>query len=717
MDEDLKRALALHRSGNIDEAERIYLHLYKKNENNSNLCQLLGTIYLQKKNFQLSEKYLLKSLENDPVNPGTLNNLGLLHKEIKKIDKSLEYFEKNIEKNNFLNSWVNKSNILLENGRFNEGLEFTKKGLSKYPKDKKLTNNYAIFLFKCGFYNESLKIYKNFDTQNLHFPNSYINYVNILIETNNYSDALIIVNKLLSIFKNNTDGLKQRHLLYKLTNNYSKAEEDLLTLVNLDNSNLLSKKMLVEFYVDTKQYDKAIPICNSMIERNLEKIFFTTKRILCKINTGYWNEFEKDLDFFNQNINSQLGNLNPLSLKYFNDDPLYQKNFSEKYWINKPKNNYLSMINPPDNQKNINSKIKIGYFSGDFRNHAVFHLIQDLFVNHNKLQFEIYAFSSFKKTGLEREKIIKYVDNFFDLDGLTDEEIIKFVRSHNLDIAVDLSGYTVHNKSHLFEHEISKIKINYLGYPGTMGTNKYDYIIADKYLIPEKDHEFYSEKVIYLPETYQPFTPKIFDMNVKRSEFNLPEKSFIMGCFSRIEKIQPHIFDIWMNIINKYTNINLALCINDENVKNNLISYCKKKSFNYENIIFLSTIKHEDNLRRISTFDLYLDTFPYNGHTGISDSLFQSCVPTISYTGKSFASRVSLSLLNTIKLPELVTFNDKEYFEKIDYYYTNKDQLKKIKKYLLNYKNNNTNRMKGFTIDFEKLIVSIFLKYNKKINV
>ena len=717
MDEDLSRALALHRSGNIDEAERIYLHLYKKNENNSNLCQLLGTIYLQKKNFQLSEKYLLKSLENDPVNPGTLNNLGLLHKEIKKIDKSLEYFEKNIEKNNFLNSWVNKSNILLENGRFNEGLEFTKKGLSKYPKDKKLTNNYAIFLFKCGFYNESLKIYKNFDTQNLHFPNSYINYVNILIETNNYSDALIIVNKLLSIFKNNTDGLKQRHLLYKLTNNYSKAEEDLLTLVNLDNSNLLSKKMLVEFYVDTKQYDKAILICNSMIERNLEKIFFTTKRILCKINTGYWNEFEKDLIFFNQNINSQLGNLNPLSLKYFNDDPLYQKNFSEKYWINKPKNNYLSMINPPDNQKNINSKIKIGYFSGDFRNHAVFHLIQDLFVNHNKLQFEIYAFSSFKKTGLEREKIIKYVDNFFDLDGLSDDEIIKFVKSHNLDIAVDLSGYTVHNKSHLFEHEISKIKINYLGYPGTMGTNKYDYIIADKYLIPEKDHEFYSEKVIYLPETYQPFTPKIFDMNIKRSEFNLPEKSFIMGCFSRIEKIQPHIFDIWMNIINKYTNINLALCINDENVKKNLFSYCKKKSFKYENIIFLSTIKHEDNLRRISTFDLYLDTFPYNGHTGISDSLFQSCVPTISYTGKSFASRVSLSLLNTIKLPELVTFNDKEYFEKIDYYYTNKDQLKKIKKYLLNYKNNNTNRMKGFTIDFEKLIVSIFLKYNKKINV
>ena len=712
MDEDLNRALALHRSGNIDEAERIYLHLYKKNENNSNLCQLLGTIYLQKKNFQLSEKYLLKSLENDPVNPGTLNNLGLLHKEIKKIDKSLEYFEKNIEKNNFLNSWVNKSNILLENSRFNEGLEFTKKGLSKYPKDKKLTNNYAIFLFKCGFYNESLKIYKNFDTQNSHFPNSYINYVNILIETNNYSDALIIVNKLLSIFKNNTDGLKQRHLLYKLTNNYFKAEEDLLTLVNLDNSNLLSKKMLVEFYVDTKQYDKAIPICNSMIEGNLEKIFFTTKRILCKIHTGYWNEFEKDLDFFNQNINSQLGNLNPLSLKYLNDDPLYQKNFSEKYWTNKPKNNYLSMINTPGNQKNINSKIKIGYFSGDFRNHAVFHLIQDLFVNHNKLQFEIYAFSSFKKTGLEREKIIKYVDNFFDLDGLSDEEIIKFVKSHNLDIAVDLSGYTVHNKSHLFEYDISKIKINYLGFPGTMGTNKYDYIIADQNIISKKDHEFYSEKVIYLPETYQPFTPKIFDMNIKRSEFNLPEKSFIMGCFSRIEKIQPHTFDIWMNIINKYTNINLALCINDEKVKNNLISYCKENNFNYENIIFLDTINHEDNLRRISTFDLYLDTFPYNGHTGISDSLFQSCVPTISCTGKSFASRVSFSLLNTIKLTELVTYNDKEYFEKIDYYYSNKNELKRIKKYLLNYKNNNTNRMKKFTIDFEKLIVSIFSKYN-----
>ena len=121
----------------------------------------------------------------------------------------------------------------------------------------------------------------------------------------------------------------------------------------------------------------------------------------------------------------------------------------------------------------------------------------------------------------------------------------------------------------------------------------------------------------------------------------------------------------------------------------------------------MKNLKHNENLKRISTFDLYLDTFPYNGHTGISDSLFQSCVPTISFTGNSFASRVSYSLLKYLKLENLITYNEDEYFNKIDYYCSNRNELKKIKEYLINFKENNKDRMKKFTKDFEKIIKSI----------
>ena len=138
MKQDFDRALALHRSGQLDKAKIIYLDLLKKDQNNPSLLQLLGTIYLQNKDYELSEKYFLQSLNNDPKNPGTLNNLGILKKSTNNLEKSIEYFEINIKKNNFLNSWVNKSNILLETDRNTEGLDFSREALEKHPNDRKL---------------------------------------------------------------------------------------------------------------------------------------------------------------------------------------------------------------------------------------------------------------------------------------------------------------------------------------------------------------------------------------------------------------------------------------------------------------------------------------------------------------------------------------------------------------------------------------------------
>ena len=162
-----------------------------------------------------------------------------------------------------------------------------------------------------------------------------------------------------------------------------------------------------------------------------------------------------------------------------------------------------------------------------------------------------------------------------------------------------------------------------------------------------------------------------------------------------------------MNVLNKYEDVYLALYIKNEDVIKNITSYCKENNFNSNRILFLKTIEHKDNLRRISTFNLYLDTFPYNGHTGISDSLFQSCVPTICITGKSFASRVSYSLLKSLKLDQFITYNEIEYQKKIEFYCEKRKELVETRKFLIKHKNNNINRMKKFTKDFEKLILSI----------
>ena len=710
MKEELNRALALHQKGQINEAEKIYLDLLKSHPNNSSLTQLLGTLYLQKKNYDLSEKYLLSSLDITPDNPFLLNNLGLLKKQTHKIEKSIEYFSINIKKNNFLNSWINKSNILLETENYKEGLEFSKKAIKNYPNNLKIKNNLALFLFENGFKKQSIEIYKELDNTNNHTTETYLNYSNILMKTNKLSEAIDLLNKLLLEDKENLKALRQRALIYKELLDFKNAEKDLLSTIKIDKFNTLSTKYLVDLYIDSKNYNKALIHCDLMLENNIEPDFFLTKKIFSNLNVGNWINLKNDLEILNKKINDKNNYLDPLSIKYFNDDPQFQKGFTENYWKNKCKIKYINNVLLENEKLKDNLKIRIGYFSGDFNNHAVFHLIQDLFVNHNKSKFEIFAYSFLKEEGSSRDKVIKNVNKFTDIDHMSDDEIIKLVQSDNLDVAIDLSGYTKNNKSYLFNHNISKIKINYLGYPGSMGTRKYDYILADKNIIPEEHLKYYSEKVIYMPETYQPFTPKLFEMTNDRAEFNLPEKAFILGCFSRIEKILPNVFDIWMKILKKYKDIYLALCIKDATVKNNIKIYCEKNKFDFKRIIFLDPIDHNNNLRRISTFNLYLDTYPYNGHTGISDSLFQSCVPTISFTGSSFASRVSYSLLCSLELKQLISNNEEEYFNKIDYYCTNRDELKKIRDYLIKFKEKNFTRMVKFTKDFEDLIISILLK-------
>jgi len=706
MNPELEKALAFHKSGQLNKAEKIYLNILSNNQRDSGLLQLLGTLYLQKKNFNLSREYLLKSYNINSNNPATLNNLGNLEKTIGNYSEANKYFKLNIDKNNFLSSWINKSNLLIQQEEFDDCLNFVKLAIQQYPNDKKLKNNYAISLFNCGFKKECLDIYRDFDKNNSHFSESLINYSKVLFQLKLYDESLKVINTLLFSNNNHIDALTQRYLIYRDLKKYSKAEEDLLAAYNFDKTNLLTNQMLVDFLMFLKKYSNAIYHCNLMLDANVENNFFLARRIVSKIYLGNWNNFDNDLQLLNEN--KEKLSFSPLDIKYISDDANLQKKIAENYWLQKKsKINYLPKISNKNTTTKNNKIIRIGYFSGDFRNHAVFNLIQDLFVNHNKSIFEIYCYSSYKKEGSERNKVIKFVDYFFDIDEKSDEEILNLVTSHNLDIAIDLSGYTLHSKSELFEFDIAKIKINYLGYPGTMGTESYDYIVADKYIIPPDHEEFYSEKILYLSENYQPFSPIPFETKIDRSSFNLPEDGFILGCLSRIEKILPNIFNIWMQILNKFNDTYLALYISNDEIKENIKNYCKKNNFDFNRIIFLNHINHKENLKRISTFDLYLDTFPYNGHTAISDSLFQSCVPTITLVGNSFASRVSSSLINTLKLNELITKNENEYFEKIDYFCSNRDNLKIIKNKLLNYKKNNLDRMKTFTKDFEKQMLSL----------
>ena len=312
-----------------------------------------------------------------------------------------------------------------------------------------------------------------------------------------------------------------------------------------------------------------------------------------------------------------------------------------------------------------NKKKRIGYFSSDFYNHATMHLMQKVFELHDKTYFEIFIYSYGRYQDEVTEKLKNNVYIFRDVSLLTDKEIALQARNDRLDIAIDLKGFTRETRLSIFAQRVSKIQISYLGYPGSTGAEFMDYLIADRTLIPEEYKKFYSEKIIYMPDSYQcnDNTKVISNINFNRKDFDLPEEAVIFTCFNAAFKITESEFNIWMHLLKEVENSHLWLLRSNIFMEKNLRNEAAKRGIDHRRLIFAEKIPLDKHLARHSLGDIFLDTFNYNAHTTASDALWAG-MPLITVAGKSFSSRVSASLLNSMGLNELICSSEKQYYEK-----------------------------------------------------
>ena len=331
-------------------------------------------------------------------------------------------------------------------------------------------------------------------------------------------------------------------------------------------------------------------------------------------------------------------------------------------------------------------KIRIAYFSADFREHPVAQLMAELFELHDRSRFELFAFS-LKDPAEEdplRRRIKAAFDYFYEFENKTDQEIAQLVRDLDIDIAIDLGGHTEHARTGIFANRVAPIQVNYLGYPGTMGASYIDYIIADTTLIPEATQSFYTEKVVYLPDTYMPnnSTRHISTRQFTRSELGLPEGEFIFCCFNNYFKINPDVFDSWARILDKVPGSLLWFRDGNSLAKSNLIEEAIKRGISEDRLVFARRIDEQSEyLASYALADLFLDTFPYNAHTTASDALWAG-LPVLTLIGQSFAARVAASLLNAIDLPELITHSQAEYESLAIELATHPEKLAQIKQKL-----------------------------------
>jgi protein O-GlcNAc transferase len=309
-------------------------------------------------------------------------------------------------------------------------------------------------------------------------------------------------------------------------------------------------------------------------------------------------------------------------------------------------------------------RVRLAYVSADFRQHPVSYLMAGVLELHDGQRFETIAISLRPEESSPIGQRVKAAfSRFIDVSKLSDREIATLMRDLEVDIAVDLTGYTDGSRPGIFAHRPAPVQVNYLGYAGTIAAPYFDYIIADRVVIPDTDQRFYTERVAYLPHSYMPHDAKraISERTPTRAQCGLPGQGFVFCCFNAHYKIAPGIFEIWMRLLRSVEGSVLWLSDARESVIRNLRQEASKQGVAGERLVFAPRVPDmEDHLARHRIADLFLDTLPFNAHTTASDALWAG-LPVLTCQGKSFAGRVASSLLTAVGLPELITTNLQDY--------------------------------------------------------
>jgi predicted O-linked N-acetylglucosamine transferase (SPINDLY family) len=305
------------------------------------------------------------------------------------------------------------------------------------------------------------------------------------------------------------------------------------------------------------------------------------------------------------------------------------------------------------------SRIRIGYLSGSFTNHPMSHLMHEIIAQHDKRQFEVFAYDySAEDYSAIRHKVKNSFEHFYDMHKMTSEQIARKIFEDEIDILVDMMGYTTGSRPEILAYRPATVQISFLGYSGTTQSPSIDYVIADHVVLPETKE--WSEKPLYLNHSYYPGGKRPLSVHTDKAANGLPDDKFIFACLNHSMKITPEVFSSWMNILERTPFSVLWLLETSIEAKTNLLAEATKKRIDTSRLIFAKPVGMAEHHSRLNCVDLFLDTFPYGGHTTSCDILWAG-KPFLTIAGKSFASRVGASLLNDFSIPELITTSASSY--------------------------------------------------------
>lgn len=708
----LEHALILCQTGKFLEAKVIYSKLIKTIPNNFEVLTNLGTIELHLGNSEAGIKFLKKSISINPNQPSAISNLGNSLLESGSYKDAITYYDKAILINtNFVNAYYNKGKALTKLNDFENAINCYKKAIRIAPDYLMAYINLGFVLNELKRYDEAISQYNFAIKLEPKFSGTYFSLGVTFSELKRYDEALANYERAIQLKPDYAEAFNNCGDIYNELKEYDQAMQSLDRAIQLKpkyEEAYLNRAMT---FSELKRYDEALAnyeraiqlkpdyaeayknrgVTLSKLNRHDEALVNYERAIQLKPEMDYllgdfihtkmhvcdWHEFNALVSQLTEKIIKREIVTTPFTPLSLIDNPELQQIAAEIYINDKyPVNNVLPRISKyPKHQK-----IRIGYFSADFRNHPVSYLMAELFELHDRDQFEVIAFSFGVNTKDHlRKRLEAGFDRFMDVREKSDLQIALLAREMEIDIAVDLSGFTHDAKVSIFAMRAAPIQVSYIGYLGTMGTDYIDYLVADPFLIPKDKQKYYSEKIAYLPsyqvnDSQRDVAEKIFT----REEVGLPENAFVFCCFNNIFKITPSTFDSWMRILNEVNDSVLLLLDANETATKNLKNEATARGVNANRLVFGKNLSSPEYLARYRIADLFLDTLPYNAGTTASDAL-RVGLPVLTQIGCSFASRIAASLLHAVGLPELTTTTTAAYEALAIELATNPEQLKKIK--------------------------------------
>ena len=509
-------------------------------------------------------------------------------------------------------------------------------------------------------YDEALQDFQHAIALKPFYLEAYYNQGNLLHELKQFDDALNSLNQVIRIQPGYALAHFSRGNVFHETKQYQQALEcyELAITHQPDYPEAYNNASMV--LVDQRQWEAAIAVGSNALALRPNYDFLRGILQHAKMNICDWADHAASIKEIIARIEAGQRTCSPFGLLGLVDDPALQLTCASVYTKAKFAQNTVLGDIP---KRKRSTRIRIGYYSTEFHNHATAYLIAELFELHNKDQFELIAFSlGPDKQDEMRARLSASFDRFIDVSKQSDLDIAKLSRELQIDIAVDLKGYTADRRTGIFAFRAAPIQVSYLGYPGSMGADYIDYIIADRVVIPETASQYYSEKIVYLPHSYQVNDRQrvIANKTFTRGEMGLPEQAFVFCCFNKNYKITPDIFSAWMRILKATEGSVLWLFQGDPVASENLKKEAQTQGVASERLIFADEIPLAEHLARHRLADLFIDTLPYNAHTTASDALWVG-LPVLTLAGASFASRVSASLLTAVGMPELITTTPEDY--------------------------------------------------------